>query len=154
MTSIHYVVVFVVRPVGESFELLLGRRADHLYMGGTWQLISGGIEPNGETAWQAALREVREETGLEVTELYRLPSLTQFYRPDVDAICVAPMFAAIVGADATLTINPEHAELSWVPIEQADDRLMWPGDREALVHVRTEILAGGRTKPYSRIALP
>ena len=42
-------------------EVLLIRRAD----GGTWDLPGGAVEP-GETPSAAVVREVREETGLEV----------------------------------------------------------------------------------------
>ena len=152
MQTIYYVSVFVVRPTGSSHELLLGRRAPDLYMGGTWQLISGGIEP-GETGWQAALREVREESGLAVSELYRLSQMTQFYRADRDCICIAPMFAAIVAADARVVINPEHTELSWVAIESAEARLMWPGDRTALAELRDTVLGNGPAKPYMKILI-
>ena len=36
-------------------------------MGGTWQLITGGLDPD-EIAWQGALREMREEAGLELKD--------------------------------------------------------------------------------------
>ena len=121
-------------------------------MGGTWQLISGGIERN-ETAWQTAIREVREESGLEARELYRLSTLTQFYRPDRDAICIAPMFAAFVDADADVVINPEHSQLAWVPIESAELRLMWPGDKTALAEVRSVIIGNGLAKAYMKIPM-
>ena len=151
MRTIFYVSVLVVRPSAAGHELLLGRRAEGRYMGGTWQLITGGIEPR-ETAWQAAVREVREETGLAITDLFRLAeNVMQFYRADVDAMCVAPMFCALVAADAVVTIDPEHTHLEWVPIDTAAARLMWPGDRSALAQVRSEILADGPAKPYLRI---
>ncbi|PZG02135.1 NUDIX hydrolase [Micromonospora deserti] len=57
----------VVRnPAG---ELLLGRRADD----GRWSVVSGFVEP-GEQPATAVVREVREETGLEV-EPVRLASV-------------------------------------------------------------------------------
>lgn len=152
MQTIYYVAVLVIRPTDIGHELLMGLRAEGRYMGGTWQLITGSIEPN-ETAWQAALREVGEETGLVVRELYRLSHVTQFYRVDADAICVAPMFCAIVDAAAEPTINPEHTSLRWVPITEAAARLMWPGDRMALEQVRTDVLADGPAKPHLRIEL-
>lgn len=154
MQELYYVVVFVLRPAGHSYELLMGRRAEGSYMGGTWQLISGRIEDDGETAWQAALREVREESGLAVRELYRLPTLARFYRSDVDAVCTGIPFAGIVDRDATPAINPEHTDLKWVSIDAAGELLMWPDDRTALSHVRSEILADGPAKPYLRISVP
>lgn len=43
---------------------------------GVWDIPGGGLEP-GETAVQAAVRELEEETGLEI-EPRRLQSLTRF----------------------------------------------------------------------------
>lgn len=45
----------------DAGEILLIRRSD----GGTWDLPGGAVEP-GETPAAAVLREVREETGLDV----------------------------------------------------------------------------------------
>ncbi|MDB5327956.1 MAG: hydrolase [Phycisphaerales bacterium] len=152
MTTTYYVIVFVIRPNGHSYEVLLGRRAEGRYLGGTWQLITGSIEPN-ETAWQAGVREVREETGLEIGAMYRVSHLTQFYRPDIDSICVAPMFAAFVEASVEPTINPEHTHLEWVSIDAAAERLTWPGDLTALEQIRQFILADHPIKPHLRVPL-
>ena len=59
------VVVIRENPVG--YQVLLLRRNHTLV--GEWCQIAGGIE-DGETAWQTALREVREETGLVCQHLY------------------------------------------------------------------------------------
>ena len=152
MRTVYYVSVLVVRPAAGGHELLLGRRAEGRYMGGTWQLITGGIEP-GETAWQAAVREVGEETGLTVGELYRLAVVTQFYRVDNDAICIAPMFCAVVREGAAVTINPEHTHLEWTPLATAASRLMWPTDHEAIRQVQTVILTDFPAKPHLRVPL-
>ncbi|HEX8322462.1 MAG TPA: NUDIX domain-containing protein [Tepidisphaeraceae bacterium] len=152
MRAMPYASVYVVRPVAGGHELLLGRRAEGQYMGGTWQLISGGIEPD-ETAWQAAVREVKEETGLAVRELYRLTQVEPFYRADVDAIGIAVMFCAIVDPAAQVSINPEHTHLEWVPIDAAAGRLMWPGDIKGLAEMRTHILGDSSIKPHLRVPI-
>lgn len=150
MRTIHYVSVFVVRQAGDDYELLLGLRAPGRYMGGTWQLITGGIEP-GETAWQAAVREVKEETGCSAQELFRLSQVTQFYRADIDALCIAPMFCAMLAANADFAINSEHTHMEWTPLALAAERLMWPGDRTALGEVQSQILGNGPAKIHLRI---
>ena len=152
MRTTYYVVVFVTRPTVRGHDVLMGRRADGRYLGGTWQLITGGIEPN-ETAWQAAAREIREETGLVITELYRLPHLTQFYRPDLDSVCVATMFAALVAEGVEPAINAEHTHLEWVAVADAPARLTWPGDLTALQQLQDFILDDHPIKPHLRIAL-
>ena len=121
-------------------------------MGGTWQLISGGIEPD-ETAWQAALREMWEETRLTPKEFYRLGTLASFYRPDKDTLNTAPMFCAIVAEDAEVQINSEHDQFEWVSVDSAWSRLMWPSDHSGLAEVKSVILENGRAKEYLRIPL-
>ena len=59
-------------------EFLLVRRAAGLVYAGQWRMIGGKVDA-GETAWQAALRELREETGLTPTRFWSLPSVNHFY---------------------------------------------------------------------------
>ncbi|MER5784344.1 NUDIX hydrolase [Streptomyces mobaraensis] len=60
-------VVGAVIADSEYKVLLLHRTADD-YLGGLWELPSGGVEP-GESLIQALRREVTEETGLSVAEV-------------------------------------------------------------------------------------
>ena len=147
-----YVVVFVVRPSAEGYELFLARRAPGRYMEGTWQPVAGKVEP-GETAGRAALRELHEETGLTPNTFYRLTTLGHFYHPANDSINVAPMFCVLVDADAVVTLSDEHTAFEWVSVSDAATRLTWPIDRAALQEVRSEILGDGPLKPHLRISL-
>ncbi|HSJ54693.1 MAG TPA: NUDIX domain-containing protein, partial [Anaerolineae bacterium] len=55
--------VYVLRPdPREGWRILLLRRAGE-HLPGLWSQVAGGIE-SGERGWQAALRELAEETGL------------------------------------------------------------------------------------------
>jgi dATP pyrophosphohydrolase len=150
MTHSFHVVVLVIRPARDGHELLIIRRGPGRYMGDTWQLVSGGLEP-GEEAWRAAVRELREETGLVPLEFYRLSTMTNFYRADNDSINTAPMFCALVDRGAVVVMNDESTAFEWIDVEQAAARLMWPGDRQALDEVRTVIVADGPAKPYLRV---
>lgn len=150
MKHVYFVTVLVVRPHGDGYQLLLARRAEDRYMGGTWHVISGGIEPD-ETAWQAVLREMREETRLAPVELYCLSTISSFYRPDNDSLNIAPMFCAVVDKEAAVTLNPEHTAFEWIDVNEADSRLMWPADRQALEEIRTTILTNSVVKECRKI---
>ncbi|MEU8580132.1 NUDIX hydrolase [Streptomyces abikoensis] len=63
--SIEKTVVGAVITDPDGRVLLLHRPADD-YLGGLWELPSGGVEP-GESLTEALRREVAEETGLIVT---------------------------------------------------------------------------------------
>ena len=59
--------VIVIRQTGTRHEVRLLKRSGTL--AGTWCQIAGFVEP-GETVWQTARRETREETGLTLQRLY------------------------------------------------------------------------------------
>ncbi len=85
---------------------------------GEWCQISGGIE-DGEKAWEAAPRDVKEETGLNCDRLYSADICEQFYEVGRDAISMLPVFVGFVDAGAAVVINGEHSEFRWVSFEEA-----------------------------------
>jgi dihydroneopterin triphosphate diphosphatase len=145
-----YVSCFVVRRANGTHEFLQLRREPSRYMGGTWQLVTGGVE-QGETAWQAALRELREETGLTPAEFYQVDVVNTFYLAASDSIMHSPMFCAIVPADATVVLNHENTAFRWVSRDELESKLMWPGERMAASELCREILDDGPAKPHLRL---
>ena len=141
---------FAVRPAGPSHELLQVRRHPTDYLGGTWQTVVGTIEP-GETAAQAALRELREETGLAPVELYQLDTVNSFYVATTDTMFHCPGFCAIVAPDASVILNAEHDQHRWLPRSSAAEHFLWPGDRAWVVELCRTILNDGPAKPYLRL---
>ena len=117
------------RPKEETVEFLLMRRAASAAYAGQWRMVGGKIEA-GETAWRAALRELREETGLEPDRLWALPSVNAFYEWTHDRINLIPAFAARLSADPTL--DREHDAFLWLSAEAAAARLAWPEQRRLL----------------------
>ena len=152
MIHLYYIAVLILRVVDDEAQILLVKRAPGRYMADTWQLVTGGLEP-GEEAWKAALREMREETGLVPFELYRLSTLTRFYRSDNDSLNTAPMFCALVNEGARAVLNNELTAVEWVNVYDARSWLMWPADREALDEVIAVIIGNGSAKPFMRIPL-
>jgi dATP pyrophosphohydrolase len=149
MVSCH-----VVRPddSGRSHEFLQLRRAAADYMGGTWQTMRGTAHP-GETASQAALRELREETGLTPKEFYRLSFLESFYLVHDETIWHCPCFVAVVARDARVVLNEEHEAFRWTPRDRIEAETMWAGERQVVAEICRDVLDEGPAKPYLRLSL-
>lgn len=129
--------VFILRPARGGHEALLLRRRGTLE--GQWCQVAGKLEP-GERAWEAALREVREETGLAIARLYSADYCEQFYEPERDAISIIPVFVGFVEHDAAVTLNEEHSEFRWVSFDEAANMVAFPSQRAALEFVKREFV--------------
>lgn len=81
--------VFILRQTAAKTQVLLMERADSLV--GAWCQVAGSLEQD-ETAWQAALREVLEETGLVPDKLYSGDICEQFYEHERECISIFPVF--------------------------------------------------------------
>lgn len=115
-TSIVPAVSAVV--ASESGEILLIRRTDNE----NWALPGGRIEV-GESLSQAAVRETREETGIEcevtgLSGIYTDPGHVILYTSNGE---VRQEFSVVVTARATggqLTVSEESSEVHWVPLDR------------------------------------
>jgi 8-oxo-dGTP diphosphatase len=79
--SFRHAVVHCI--VVKDNKILLEKRAEHLLDGGMWAL-PGGFMDRDETAEQAALRELKEETGWTAEILDMLRIITRPDRPHED----------------------------------------------------------------------
>jgi dATP pyrophosphohydrolase len=138
------------RGPGGAVEFLLLLRAPHTRLGGTWQAVHGGIEA-GETAQQAALRELREETGLRPEALWQLERVNTFFMARDDCVMLCPGFAAEVAAAAPLRLSDEHTGSRWLSPPDAQAAFIWPGQRRAVREIMTEIIPGGASADALRI---
>ena len=125
--------VVAIRKTTRDHEVLLLRRTQS--NAGEWCQIAGSIEPS-ETAWQAALREMTEETALVPRRLYSADLCEQFYEIGTDSIWLAPIFVAYVEPDATVKLNEEHSEYCWTSIGRAIDLLTFPGQKAMFMYIR------------------
>jgi dATP pyrophosphohydrolase len=127
---VSFVDAYVLRRVGQTLEVLVLRRARGRSPG-SWETVHGTIEP-GETPAEAALREVREETGLAPVRLYNLSRVETFYLHGADAVALVPVFAAFVDPTAPLVLSDEHDRAEWLVPAQAAPRFVWPRERRAI----------------------
>lgn len=129
--------VVVLRKTAGGDEVLLMRRTRSL--AGEWCQVAGAIEA-GETAWQTALREVWEETGLSLERLYSADICEQFYEADRNAISLLPVFVGYAKQEASVTLNDEHSEYRWVSFEEAIRMVPFSGQRKVLLEIRNEFV--------------
>jgi 8-oxo-dGTP pyrophosphatase MutT (NUDIX family) len=135
--------VQLFKPAPSGFRYLMLRRPPG--RGGFWQSVTGAPLA-GETDIEAAIREVHEETGYEVSaSIIRLgvsysyslrPELADrwdaIYGPGVREILVVA-FGAEVSAGVDPVLDPaEHDSFAWFSYEQAGAVLDWPIEKDAL----------------------
>ena len=121
----------IYRRDGEAIEVVLAsrrtRRGDL-----AWGLAKGGVE-EGETLEQAAVREVREETGLTAVIEEDLGDTKYFYVWDDVRIRKTVHFFLMrhTGGD-TADRDDEMEEIRWFPLERARKRAAYRGERDVL----------------------
>ena len=120
----------IFRETKNGIEFLLLKRADYQVYPGLWQMVTGKIKES-EKAYQTAIREIKEETGLTPLQLWVAPTVNSFYEPKDEYICLLPVFAARVRADK-IQLSDEHAEYKWVKKNEAQKLLAWDGQRKAV----------------------
>jgi 8-oxo-dGTP pyrophosphatase MutT (NUDIX family) len=121
----------VYRPGPEGVEVVLAarrtRRGDL-----AWGLAKGGIEAD-ESAEQAAIREVREETGIEAEIEASLGETRYFYVWEAVRIRKTVHFFLMraTGGDPNHR-DDEMEDVQWFPLERALKRAAYRGEREVL----------------------
>ncbi|HEX7338654.1 MAG TPA: NUDIX domain-containing protein [Rhodanobacteraceae bacterium] len=128
----------VLRGRGDACEVLLLRRASH-YMHGAWTYVAGHVEA-GETGWQAALRELDEETALTPDALYSSGHVESFYNAADNVVELVPAFVAMVDAAAQVRLNVEHDAYRWLAFDDALPILPFASQRTLFAHVRRQFI--------------
>lgn len=114
---------------GEVKMLLMKR-----VKGGFWCHVAGSIEEN-ETGIDAIIREFKEETQIEVSNLYNAQFLEQFYEASVNVIQLIPVFVVMCSPEQEVTLNEEHTEYKWCSLEEALELAPFPNQHAVFKHV-------------------
>ena len=139
--------VYVIRALRDGWRVLTLRRAEGARCPGSWETVHGRIE-TGEKPEAAAVREVREETGLTIGRLYCV-TVQPFYLPRAGIVTAAVVFAAFVDSDG-VTLGGEHDEHEWLPVDEASARFIWPRSRTALAEIQS-LLGTGDAGPVEDV---
>ena len=128
--TIRVVDSYVFRQTDGGLKfLLLKRNKDKLYEH-LWQGVAGKIEGD-ETAFEAAIRELKEETSLEPVRMFVADYVSRFYESHQDRINLVPVFGIEVDS-SEVKLSKEHVDYKWVDIYEALDTLVWRGQKESI----------------------
>lgn len=112
-----------------------------------WQFVAGGGE-NDETPCEAALREVREETGIVLSEIIQL--ISQCYIPAsifpekhlknwAPNTYVVPEHSFAFECVEDIMLSHEHRAFAWLSYDEACKRLTWDSNRTALYELKCRL---------------
>jgi 8-oxo-dGTP pyrophosphatase MutT (NUDIX family) len=116
--------VVVRRMRGRPFVAVVRVRNDVL-------ALPKGHPDAGESAAEAAWREVREETGLEAELVEKLDDIRYWYvRGGERVMKIVSFFLFRYRRGSVADHDHEVEEALWIPLDEAPDRLAYKGERE------------------------
>jgi 8-oxo-dGTP diphosphatase len=117
----------VYRRTPQGYDVAVVNRARHT----DWSLPKGHIE-KGETREQAALREVKEETGLDTRIVVPLDEVVYFYTSPKKGLIRKTVYHYLMEAAPGELGGPnsEVSEVRWVPMGVVHSLLSYQKDRE------------------------
>ena len=131
------VLVYCFRRTNGGHEYLLLKTIPK--RGSFWQGVTGAIE-KGENPFDAAKRELKEETGIIPEHIYELdysytlpvdPKWRSYYAPNVNKV-TEQLFIAEAKSTSKPSLSFEHNEYRWVGYTEGLNLLKWPKNKDAL----------------------
>lgn len=99
----------------------------------------GGRVEYGETLEEAAIREVKEETGLDV-ELEGIFSISEAFFTEIEHHTIFFTFTGkIVGGELVITYPDEIEEIIWMDPSLAENRIHIPNELKGLINRKSTV---------------
>ncbi len=126
-TQTHFIGagVVILKRSETGLEVLLIRRGKAPRMG-EWS-IPGGRQELGETVREAAVREIKEETGLTISNLELIDVVDAFQRDSAGSVAAQWTLVDFRAwwEGGTPLAGSDAAEVRWVPISELDSYNLW-----------------------------
>ncbi len=145
--------VLVIVHTVQSEVLLLRRKQPADF----WQSVTGSLEW-GETTWQAACRELMEETGLEAADLSDCnqshyftiyPMWRHRYAPGTSENCEHVFCLQLPAPTAVLLDGREHQDYCWLSKQEAAQLASSHTNRDAILEWVPDPADAGQESEYA-----
>ena len=130
-----------------GLEYLMLKRSEK--KGGFWQPITGGVKlSEGESVVSAMYREIREEIGVEKSEIVRVVPDVYFFnwiqdRNPEDVLNVSEyVFGVEVAGSELISIGIEHIDKRWCGFGESLDLLKYDSNKEGLKRLNLVLDSG------------
>ena len=133
---------YMFRRINARTQFLVVRRRSETEAKDIWQSIHTKVLA-GETALDAARRDVEQTTGVVPVRFFTADYIGQFYDAVSDTIVLAPTLAAQVAAKSKVSVSAEFSDYAWCDLEETTARLRWSSHRWAVRHIYDVIAMGG-----------
>lgn len=120
---------WIYNPIAKEI-LLLKVKSGQLSF---WQPITGGIE-NGESSEIACIREIFEETGLEI-ELTKLLKISHHTVVVDEDLTILKTLFLVKTKQKDIHISDEHIDFMWTEVKNVPDILYWQSNQETFQKV-------------------
>ena len=140
MRAPYQTLTFLYKKVENNFQFLILKRSDLNF----WQGIAGGGE-EGETPFETAKRETKEEVGLQDTnKFFQLSTISSIPRKNISGLRnredlkgifnIVPefCFACEVPINFEPTISHEHTNYTWLDFKEAIQKVNFDSNKTAL----------------------
>ena len=88
-----------------------------------WQCITGGIK-NNEKAFEAGIRELKEETGLIANKMWTIDRVNSYYDPKYNKVFLIPIFGVEVKSKDVI-LSSEHIDFYWGSADKVGEKMLW-----------------------------
>tara|TARA_B100000614_G_scaffold40241_2_gene33006 strand:+ start:2753 stop:3214 length:462 start_codon:yes stop_codon:yes gene_type:complete len=113
-----------------KFEFLMLKRSDNKIYPRIWQGVTGKIKKY-EVPKHAAIRELKEETGLKPENLWTVDTVNYFYDAKNNTMNLIPVFGVQV-LSKNVVLSNEHSEYKWCNFNDAINLLTWEQQKKGL----------------------
>ena len=141
--NVHSAGLVTFRRTADQIEYLILKHDQ-----GHWAFPKGKVE-QGETPEQAALRELKEETGLDAQIVADFCEQYEYWFTERSGRRVHKTVSIFLGNApcGSVMLSPEHTDFAWLPFDRAHERLSYGNSQRILQRAHNVLMSLPPTEP-------